>query len=94
MRLLDLNQNTMYKASSDTDQHFIEFRGVTPWRGFRCECGHVLYKKELPTSKYEILTGYEKGKGHKYTSFTPMRGTKSMNIECSFCSANHVVMDL
>lgn len=61
------------------------------WRRFICDCGKVVYKKNLTTGTLQFISGSRKPKDIKQLH---NGGVAQNKIFCEFCGMGHIVVDV
>jgi hypothetical protein len=63
------------------------------WRTSRCECGTVIYKKNLTTNEIHIL-GKRISALYQETVFEPLSNPSGDKLTCPNCGKKHIVGDI
>ena len=62
--------------------------GGTVWRRCVCDCGNVVYKKNLTTGEIQFLSK----KGPKYVEQIPVNNVAQNGFPCEVCGMKHYVI--
>ena len=63
------------------------------WRTAFCDCGKVIYKKNLTNDKIQLLVG-GKTPFNKYSNISVPSNPSQLKLECPYCNMEHIVVGI
>ncbi len=75
------------------NEHIVHNDGSV-WRACVCDCGTVIYKKNLTTGEIEILIKRDRPGFYLTQKIKPLGNPSSNEFICPKCGLGHIVVDI